>query len=279
MTAPETRHSIVPLMRAVLPLLCLALGSCATDPLSESLWPPEDFWLEMRAVRLDTGGVHELQKVQIDRNGVVVYRESRGDLENAAFPIPLYTKISVYELDRRSLRQLTRYLDRAGLFERDSGPEQVLEVEDQDQLWLEWRARDAFAAISTSSADQTVLQETVHIVNAYLPEPSRVFYPGELLGDPEPRHVDRAPDPLDDLPGAIDAHRALIKARGGEDVDLLLELFALAKEAGDDKTATDCLRTLEAIAADRTGPDGRADDLILDVIAPLWPLVGGRPQG
>lgn len=223
-------------------------------------------------MRVDDSGNHAVQSFRVWADGLAVYRESRGDLDDAPLPIPVYPTVAVYQLDERSTRMLSRLLRRTGLFDEEGYVETVPEDRGR-QVILSWRAFGRDGTLSTLSADIDTLERAIHVVNAFLPSGREVAWPGQLAGEPEPRHVDEVPDPRDDLAGAVRVHEALAR-RFPDDTDLLLELFGVAAAADQRGPAEAALRTLESIEpSGRVAREPGEGSALQELVELLWPCL------
>ena len=260
-------------------LLALALAGCRTTGQEGSIWPPPDFRIEVPAFHVDDSGNHDTQNIRVWADGLVVYRESSGDLADAPMPIPVYPTVAIYRLDERSTRMLSRLLRRTGLYDQEGYVETVPDDRGQ-QVTLSWRAFARDGTLSTLSADVDTLERAIQVVNSFLPLGREVAWPGQLAGEREPRHVDEVPEPRDDLDGAVRAHETLAR-RFPDDTDLLMELFGVAVAADQRGPAEAALRTLESIEpTGRIEAEPAGEAALRELLELLWPLLpaGDEPR-
>lgn len=209
-------------------LLCL-LNSCLAHRDQLSIWPPEDFYLEVRGVVTDASGSRQKQQLQVWADGLMVYRQAARDLPNCPIPIPLFTEVCAYRLDPETIRSLSRKLHLRHLYDLDE-----IRIENQvmngEHAVIIWHAREQEGRISSMSPT-TNLDPVLNLINSFLPEGHGIVY-DDLAGSLEVREVMQVPTPVDSLSGALAFHVELADAHV-ENQELTLHTFALAI-AGED---------------------------------------------
>jgi hypothetical protein len=247
------------------------VAACLADRQAPSVWPPDDFGIDVAGEhRRDDGGLVR-QRFQVFADGLAVYREAVRALPEVGIELPLFESVSIYELRPESLRTLARLLNRAGLYELDVGQDVNRGIDDPVVV-VHWRAFGGAGQISSLVDSGGVLDRVVHVINSFLP-PERAFAYPELSGEIEPPHVSRAPAPLDWIGGALICHKKLVELHP-DDIGLRLDLLALAVEARDGPTARKQLEWIES-----RGPDeqlaGAGFDWERDALGPLREAVRG----
>ncbi|MEO0481483.1 MAG: hypothetical protein AAF196_18585 [Planctomycetota bacterium] len=260
---PHRRQTSIAL--AVAASISPLLTGCATNGLAKSAWPPEDFTLEVQALDVVPGAPYELQKVQVLSDGLLVYREATAQLPSGPIVIPVFTICAVYRLDPRSLRTLTRRLDQVDLFD-PSADDEISGDDVGHHVSVYWTARGAEGTVSTLSEDQRLLDDTLHIVNSFLPQDRTIDLGRALQGRSEPTHVERTPTPLDSLEGALACHLDLVRRFGDDDPALLSELFALAIFNRDFEVAGQALASLNRVLRESEEADQETRRLLIDAL-------------
>lgn len=222
-------------------LLLFLLTSCLASKDLSSIWPPDDFYLEVRGVWTDARGSHQRQQLQVWADGLVVYRQANSDLPDCPIAIPLFTEVSAYRLDPASIRILSRKLQLRRLYDLDEirvdNP-----VIDGEHAVIIWQVRGQQGRISSMSPTSN-LDPVLNLINSYLPEGRAIGY-SDLAGSPEDREVMQVPSPVDSLSGSLSFHREFADAHL-ESEELQLHTFALAVANEDWQEAHKRLRIIE----------------------------------
>ena len=224
-------------------LSCSALAAClAPAPPQESVWPPADYYLE---VRLEQGG-KESGRVRFWADGVAVLCEAHdwlGGPESGAAWFPVWSDISAYRLRPKSIRDLSRLLERAGL--RTLDPDQALDLQQSEQMVVfYWRSFGNTGTVWMAGPVDGAAVRVLHVLNAFLPE-GHEFAPAGMVGDTEPRHLVDVPEPVGSVPQALQFHRDFLLPRAS-DAAVMVDTFALALAAGERDVARDMLDRLAA---------------------------------
>lgn len=253
-------------------LWVLALPGCFSNRLPESIWPPDDFRIQVAGTRFTADGRRIEQRFLLERDGLAVYREADRSVPGTSLELQVFDTVSAYRVKPESVRTLARLLERAGLFALDVG-QSVNRSASEDQAAIVWRSFGREGKISSFYDNGGVLDRVVHIVNAFVPKDRTFSYP-ELSGEDEPRHVSRVPEPLRYLDGALLCHRQFADLFR-DDADMQLDLFALAYTARNAEVARLALDRIVAI-----GPGPFAEDLVpaeeweVECVEPLRSLLG-----
>lgn len=225
-----------------------ALASClAPAPVAESLWPPPDYYLEVRLEEDE----RETVRVRFFADGLVVYAEATdwiGGDETSGFTYPVFGRLSVYRMRSESIRQMSRLVDRAGI--RNVSANQ-LEGGDLGSplVVIHWRAFEGTGVVRAQGVLGSSVVRLLHIVNAYLPAGSELRLAG-LSGDPEPRHLAEVPSPVESIAGSLDFHMSYLLDREPADADLMVDVFALGLRDGRTDVAAEMLRRLDDLLGD-----------------------------
>ena len=95
--------------------LLLLAGCLAPARSLTTIWPPDDFFFEVRHSVITDDGLQERQQVQFHRDGLVFFREASTFIDAAADepPLPVFGRACRYQMRPDSVRQLSRLLSRA----------------------------------------------------------------------------------------------------------------------------------------------------------------------
>ncbi len=237
------------------------LTACLSNKSLPSIWPPDDFYLDVSGVETNETGTHRRQRFQVWADGLAVYREAKSELPNCPIPIPLYSRVCAYRLDPASIRSLAQKLQRRRLYERDDIRADNPRFSGRHVI-VSWRAQEQEGQTS-SLIPTSNLDPVVNLINAFLPEGRRFDYP-DLGGSEEEPELLRVPQPHESLQGALDYHLQLLAAHP-EIEDLELHTFALAIAAGDYDEARRRLAVIETYSPS-------------EVIGEVWPEAGWEPD-
>ena len=286
-------------------LLCLlpGLGGCFAARDRHSAWPPEDFYLEIEADGSKTAdGIFTRQKVQIWRDGLVVYQEADrpaliSSVENAP-GLPVFKSLCAYRLAEPSVRMLSRLLYQSSI---QDIPVTVGDMGGGTGPWLrmlyESRSRPPDGSADSDPDPAPPAGEpqeiTVHlrifgpmnrvlrIVNSFLPKGHGFTMPG-MVGMEEPLHAVEVPPVTTSVEGSLRYHVELLKmARfSGPAVtkdprlqlrrnQLQRDTFALACLHGDIAVAEECFGELSEVLKAATGPNRLFPDTEVDHVEHL----------
>ncbi len=292
------------LSRTACLLLCLppCLVGCFAPRARHSAWPPKDFYIEVKAGENSADGIFTKQKVQIWRDGLVVYQEAaRPALTSRvkdAPGLPVFKSLCAYRLAGRSVRMLSRLLyqssvqdipvtvgDLGGglgpwlkmLYQSRSRPPDDLRAKDPEPAERIGEPREIMVHLRVFGPMNRVL----HIVNSFLPEGHGFSMP-EMVGMPEPFHAVEVPAVIESVEGSLRFHLELLKmerfseAAASKDPRLRLrrnqlqrDTFALACVQGDIAAAEECFRELAEVLKDDAGPNRLFPDTDVDHVEHL----------
>ncbi len=208
-------------------LVGLVAGCLARRP-KDTIWPPEDYFLDVHVVR----DGRERQRVRVWAGGVVAYAEATAWLADpvvAGATLPVYSRLSVYRLHPRSVRQLARAIERAGLYDLDEvEPGVPVAAAGAARMVARWQL---FASRGTASAEEGngAVVRAVRVLNGYLPSGHLLSIP-RMGGESEPRRVSRTPAPADSVDQALALHEDLVELQPA-DAALREHTLALALAA------------------------------------------------
>lgn len=254
-----------PRLVALISPCALLVGCLAERAVLSSEFPPAGFYLEVRTTVTTADGLQETQRFQVWEDGFAVYREADASLDVPApdpLRLPLFRRVSAYQLENESTRTLSRLLYNSGLSElapvlgTPSPRGTVITV-----LWRHLGDKEVQA-----HEVQGRLARVLHVVNSFLPEETKNTHPFLLLpmtGEPEPSHLANVPEVLDSMPASLDFHVEELVTRFPEDVNVLLDTFALAFAEDQLDLAVRILERIEALR-DRNGrifPPDTGEDL------------------
>lgn len=212
-------------------LLLLHAVSCTGNALPDSIWPPVDFELVVEEVHVANGSANIVRRFRARADGIVSYATSTRAVVDAATGtnVPVFERLSVYELVPTSIRALARRIDRCGILELDrvQGERGVV---DGPSLVLSWQAFDRRQVITARGRVHGAMAQVLAIVAEHLPDGETFGLP-ELGERPVVPVLRGVPKPVSDPAGALAAHRQLLERRR-DDRTLLLDAFALACDLG-----------------------------------------------
>ncbi len=194
-----------------------------------------------------------------------VYREADDSLDVPgpdALRLPVFRRVSAYRMHYESTRHLSRLLYRSGFFDlqplEGDAPEprgKVISVHCR-----EWIEKD----VQASGQVYGRIARVLHVINSFLPGNVRFELP-LMSGEREPNHLARVPEAEDSLELSLDFHMELVDMYP-DDVELLLNAFALAYVQDQRELAVKVLERIEALPgseerSDRLLPEGTGADL------------------
>lgn len=206
----------------------IGLAACASGDLPPSIWPPSNFELVVDELQVGDGALHVVRRLAVDASGVVIYGTSSQPLvdEDSGLSLPVFDRLSIYQLEPMATRSLARKLDRAGIGDLvvpapDAASERGVSIV--------WRAFGERRVLSAGGRLRGGLGEVMALAAAHLP-------PGEAFDVQMSRPVvpvlRGAPAPVEGAQGALDALLEQV-ARRPNDGALLLDAYALACRAGE----------------------------------------------
>jgi hypothetical protein len=203
------------------------------------MWPPADFYLEVRAGRWTDGGLREEKSFHVFADGLAVYREVPADAED--WP-PLFAGLCAYRMAAPSLRSLGRSLAQAGLFDLDAPG--GADPDATEVVAVIWRGFGREGEAIGRGRVYGPMVQVLHIINAYLPQ-GRSFELPDMTGEPERPRLGGVPQPAFSAEESYAQHLAW-EGRFAGDVRWQVELLALAHHTGHGDKARELLAQIEA---------------------------------
>lgn len=235
--------------RLVATTLLFTAAGCSSTALADSIWPPADFEFAVEEVRIENGTANVVRRFRAGADGIVAYGTSSRAVVDAASgtALPVFERLSVYQLVPTSIRALARRVDRCGILELDrvQGERGVTEG---PSLVVAWQAFGQRQVITARGRVHGAMADVLAIVRAHLPEGEAFELPA-LAERPVVPVLRGVPEPRGDAAGSLQAHRELIALRP-EDRMLLLDAFALACDLGRRSTAEELLTRWLTLTAD-----------------------------
>jgi len=228
----------------------LALAGCEAGPPPASTWPPADYYVE---VRHQKAGLD--QRVRFWGDGLALYAEAtdwRGGSDVGTARFPVFGRAAAYQLRPKSIRHLSRLLERAGLNDL-SGEQGSAGQDDAPMVTIHWRSFGQAGSLWLTGRVDGAAVRVLQVINSYLPESCALQCDGLAIGDPEPRHLVEVPEPVESVPAVLDFYRSRLLALEPANPDLAIEAFALAVAAGDRAYAAQLIERVEAEAGDDQG--------------------------
>jgi hypothetical protein len=306
--------------RALCLLLCLPpwLSGCFAARDRQSKWPSPDFYVEVEAGFQSRQGTFSTQKLQIWRDGLVVYRETVPPLPESLAPreagaaqearfakaveltlnskvkdapgLPVYKSLCAYRLAPPSVRMLSRMLIQSSI--KDI-PEVVGNTAGGEGEWLKMRyqSRGSTKEIAVHVQIFGPMNRVLHVVNSFLPE-GHGFKMPEMVGVVEPPHVAEVPAVKDSLEGSLGYHRKLLlmerfseeavakdERRRGRRIQLQCDTFALACAQRDIAVAEKYFRELTNAGQDSEGASQLFPDTAFDAVEHLQQILDAAKRG
>jgi len=215
-------------------LLSLAwLTGCAASPESRSLYPPENFRLNLEYRVEGDGGSQVKRRASIDAQGLVIVREADTSLrsDDGRLAMPVFRRICVYQLHARSIRSLSRWLDQENV--KDFNPLDDLNPPDGEVKVVECGLvySDNVVSLVTRGRVFGQMRRVLRAINAFLPEQAG-FPNGDEDDERAPSRVQDVPPILDKMVVALAYHQERLQGGFAEN-SWRRDTFALACAAGD----------------------------------------------
>ena len=231
------------LYAALVSVSSVLLAGCNGVRAPRSLWPPDDFRLEVKYAVWEEGKEQVRQSALILADGLVVYREADLSLRSldATIQLPIYRRLCVYRLAPESIRSLSRELDSVPVLEVQRIVNPPTEA---DYHSIEFRLTYKGNEVDLVLKDvvPSLANRVLGVVNGYLPAEHGITMP-RIAPYPVENRVQDVPDIGDSVEGALDYHRRWL-AESPADVEILGDTFALACVAQDWEFANACLEEL-----------------------------------
>lgn len=273
--APGTRCIVL------LSVLVLASASaCRGVRVPRSDWPPDDFFLEVRASTQTGDRSIDRQSLHVFADGFAVYREADPlDALPGEWP-PVFATVSAYRMLPQSTRSLARSLYRVGLFQAETVV--GTDVDAEEVVAIRWRAFGEERRTIARGRVYGVVVEALHVINAYLPA-GHAFELPDMTGEPEPPRLSRVPVPARSVDDAYAVHAAWAADWDDPDLEWRLELFGLALRSGHADRAHELLEEFErerqqhvAVFPDDAGLTQAALQRLRELLGDARPRNGSR---
>jgi|SoiMethySBSTD1v2_1073268.scaffolds.fasta_scaffold304622_3 hypothetical protein len=223
-------------------MLPMLLAACSTER-EKTVWPPSDWYLEVRSGAFTEGGYEAQACFQAWSDGFALYREAEGRQGDAQAPWPAaWSTVAAWQMGTESTRQLSRLVQGAKL---DTVPPESGTTSSTPGPVVSALVRGFGGERRLVARDRAIggVARLLHVVNAYLPDGRLIALP-EMTGDPEDRHLTKVPQPKRSRKEALDFHETLLGRIPGGD-GFLVDAFALAVVLGDRARAEKALARIE----------------------------------
>lgn len=272
-------------------LLLPCLWGCLAPRARDSRWPSADFFVEVEAGENTLDGT---QKVQIWRDGLVVYKEAVPPPLTStvvdAPGLPVYKSLCAYRLAPESIRMLSRMLFLASI--KDI-PRTVGNVRGGEGPWLKMlhRANGDTQEIMVYTRIFGPMNRVLHVLNSFLPDGHGFTMP-EIVGMPEEPHIVEVPPVSDSVEGSLGFHRKMLGMERFSETAAALdplvryrryqlqrETFALACVHGDIVVAEELFREMARVLADQEKANQLFPDVEADSIEHLRQILAAARHG
>jgi len=250
--------------------LQLLVTACATGSRQGTIWPPEDFAIMVEEVAVDGGDMRTERRFRVGADGLVVFATAERVVvdEVSGTSLPVFSRLSVYELVPTCTRALARRVYRAGVLDLDTEQGQR-DGEVEVGVLLRWQAFDRLQIVSSRGRVHGAMAEVLAILAAHFPAGERFRTPGVAERGLEPV-LRGVPEPREDAAAALQVYLDLLDARWSDDRPLLLDAFALACSLGLRSRAEELLGRWQGIEVGAY--DG--EDLTVEILARMLPVAG-----
>ena len=259
-------------------LLLGPAGACVSEDPPPSIWPPEGFSFVAEEVAQEGGRVETRRKFRLTEDGFVIYGQSSRSLAAAdndqVVALPVYERLSVYQLVPSAVRGFARRLHKLGFLTLDDAigdPRAGASSKALPIVVMKWSSVHGEKRVTLRGYSRGTPAELLRAVASLLPDGEQ--FPGIEPGDRAPVSVLRGvPAPRTDVLAALAAHEVLL-GELGEDPELLLDTFALACRTASRAVAEGLLeRWLRAVPSrTRSGFEDRAGMAIEPILRRLLP--------
>lgn len=205
----------------------VAASGCATQPLPDSMWPPENFEVRVEQVRLENGSPRIVRRFRALADGLVSVATSSSSLVDPVTQtqLPVFERMCSYQLVPTSIRALARRIERCGIADMDTRQGERGIAADT-YLVLVWQAMDRIRSVTAVGRVHGAMADILSIVMAHMPDGEGFDLPG-LMDRPVVPVLRGVPAPCDGAEGALRAHVALLERRPHDRI-LMEDAFALA---------------------------------------------------
>ncbi len=234
---------------AALTCAVLVAGCLSRASSPSTVWPPEDFALEVEQLESSAAGIRVVRRFSVDRDGLCIYAESDGVvlLPGGALQLPLFHRMSSFLMREESVRMLSRLLFKRGVLEL-----RVLEGETEagtgsSIVHLRYRGFGEQRRVVNRGEIYGAAVRVLKVVNSFLPAGRSFELPG-LYGEKEPLRLTGIPPVQEDPAGIQDFLERESEGRTSEP-RLLLVAMALALDRSDHEAAARILSRYRSFAA------------------------------
>lgn len=224
-----------------LALAVAALVSCQGAQRKRSLWPPDDFEVDLKYTVITNGRTQVRKHARIFADGLVVYREADTSIRSAdgKIELPIYRRVSAYRMDWKSIRMLVRDLHEDAA--KDLGAQLSVPSTDEKTRRIGLRLIYMANVVDVVAENQMVglMNSVVRVINARLPKEHPITMPN-MLGKVLEHRLQDVPPVTDSVVGAKRFHETWL-GDNKDDAAILRDTFALACEAKDWSLAKSCV--------------------------------------
>ena len=234
-------------------MLGIACSSgCTIAPESGSLFPPDDFQLNLEYRVIQDSKSQVKRQATIDAGGLVIVREADDALRSGdgTLVLPVFGRLCVYQLHPRSIRKLARWLDHEAVKDMALPVDGESSADDSSEV--------AFGLVYSKNVVTLVargpvfgqLRRVLRTVNSFLPDSAGIPN-GDLAEDRAASQVQDVPPLVESVPEALAYHRQRLE-HGPVEPSWRRETFALACAARDWSLAQETLAGMSKLTdADR----------------------------
>ena len=237
-------------MRAFLAgALCVGVPTGCAGHHERTVWPPCDWYLEVRSGTFTEHGYEPGRCFQAWADGYALYREAEGRRGDAPAPWPaVWSRASAWRMRPESTRLLARLVHGAGL-EAAPAESGTTSSTPGPVVAVYTRAFGNEVRVVVRDRATVPMSRLLYVVNSYLPEGESVTLP-DMTGDREERHLTRVPAPLSSRADTLELYDGLIDRQPGGD-GFAIDVFALALALGDRERAERALARIDALERGR----------------------------
>lgn len=250
-------YANVLLKRLIVVGTVLSAFGCMGSGLPPSVWPPSNFRIVVEELQTVGMSAHILRRWQVDASGLVIYGTSSKPLVDpeSGASWPVFDRLSIYRLEPKCVRALSRRLDRLGISEIVV-PSSAVAIGEGPGLSVQWQAFGSKRVLPSNGRLRGPMAEIMAVIASHLP-------PGEAFQVEMTRPI--APVlhgvPTPGLGGldALQAYQELI-AQDPEDEQFIIAAYALACSVGEREQAEQLLASWQRLKRSQPRPIGFQDD-------------------
>jgi len=228
----------------------LALMGCLSNrDQAPTIWPPEDFYLEIEGSEVSAEGLQVTQRLQVWADGLLVYQEADRSLRRSGSPLqlPLFERMCAYRLHPESVRALSRQIGQLRIDELATDQGGGAGEGELQSIHVKWFAFARQKLLYARGRARLPLARLLRAVNSFLPQ-GHAFSLPRMGGEPEDSRVEQVPPLVEGLDSALAGYTRVLRLRA-EDPNLLLSAYALAVDGAGRKRATELLDRLRVVLA------------------------------